>query len=191
MHELEPFYRWRDYYVADEDKHSPFYGREYSEFEFSTTIYNYYIHPQWDEIGSPTLFCKLLYADYTLEFAVIEFIGEWNDCINNDVMFLKRNIIEKLMHNGINKFLLIGENVLNFHASDDCYYEEWYEEVQDAGGWLVGLGFREHVVEEMKRSCIHHYMLMGEHYDEVNWRTYEPTNLFTKIDNIILKALPS
>lgn len=191
MHELEPFYRWRDYYIADEDKYSPFYGREYSEFEYSTTIYNYYIHPQWDEIGSPTLFCKLLYVDYALEFAVIEFIGEWNDCINNDIMFLKRNMIEKLMENGINKFLLIGENVLNFHASDDCYYEEWYEEVQDEGGWLVGLGFREHVVEEMRRSRIHQYMLMGDHYDEVNWRTYEPANLFSKIDNIVLKALPS
>ncbi len=191
MHELEPFYRWRDYYIADEDEYSPFFGREYSEFEFSTTIYNYYIHPQWDEIGSPTLFCKLIYTDYALGFAVIEFIGEWNDCIHNDIMYLKRNITEKLMQNEVNKFLLIGENVLNFHASDDCYYEEWFEEVNEEGGWLVGLGFREHVTEEMRRAGVHHYILMGEHYDEVNWRTYEPMGLFTKIDNLVMKALPS
>lgn len=191
MHELEPFYRWRDYYVADEDKHSPFYGRTYSEFEYSTTIYNYYIHPQWDEIGSPTLFCKLLFADYITGFAVLEFIGEWNDCIHNDIMFLKRNVIEKLMENGISRFLVIGENVLNFHTSDDCYYEEWFEEAQDEGGWIVGIGFRPHVLEEMQNANIHYYMLLGERYDTVNWRTYTPAQLYVKIDQLVLNALPS
>ncbi len=51
MHEIEPFYNWRHIYVSEEDERSPFYGRVYSEFEFSQTIYNYYIHPQWDEFG--------------------------------------------------------------------------------------------------------------------------------------------
>ncbi|MEJ7675142.1 MAG: hypothetical protein WKF59_21170 [Chitinophagaceae bacterium] len=41
-----------------------FYGREYSEFDFSQTVYNYYIHPQWDEFGSSTLYIKVLMADY-------------------------------------------------------------------------------------------------------------------------------
>lgn len=189
MHELEPFYRWRDYYIADEDKYSPFYGREYSEFVFSTTIYNYYIHPQWDEIGSPTLFCKLIFADYTTGFAVLEFIGEWNDCIHNDIMYLKRNVIEKLQGNGINKFLLIGENILNFHASDDCYYEEWFEEVYEESGWLIAIGFRDHVAEEMRRAGIHHYLLMGAHYELDDWRTYQPNALLQKLDNQVLKTL--
>ena len=35
MHEIEPFYNWRHIYVSEEDAKSPFYGREYSEFEFS------------------------------------------------------------------------------------------------------------------------------------------------------------
>jgi len=47
MQDIEPYYRWRDLYIADEDELSPFYGREYSEFEYTNTIYNYYIHPQW------------------------------------------------------------------------------------------------------------------------------------------------
>ena len=47
MHELEPFYNWQHLYIASEDEESPFYGTEYSEFEFSKTVYNYYIHPQW------------------------------------------------------------------------------------------------------------------------------------------------
>ena len=51
-----------------------------------------------------------------------------------------------LMSEGIERFILIGENVLNFHASDDCYYEEWFDEVTDADGWIALLNFRQHVV---------------------------------------------
>src|SRR5438270_1407444 len=126
MHDIEPFYNWRHIYVSEEDERSPFYGRDYSEFEYSNTIYNYYIHPQWDDFGSQTLYMKVLFADYEQKYAIIEFIGEWNDAINNDIMFLKREIVENMMGFGINKFILIGENVMNFQASDDCYYEEWF-----------------------------------------------------------------
>ena len=47
MHQLEPHFRWRLEYKAEEDKRSPFYGREYSEFEFSQKVYNYFIHPMY------------------------------------------------------------------------------------------------------------------------------------------------
>ena len=56
MHDIEPYYSWRHLYIASEDHDSPFYRREYSEFEFTHAIYNYLIHPQWDEIGSSTLY---------------------------------------------------------------------------------------------------------------------------------------
>lgn len=49
----------------------------------------------------------------------------------------------------MNKFILIGENVLNYHSSDDCYYQEWFEEVED--GWIILLNFREHVLNEFKK----------------------------------------
>jgi len=81
MHTVEPFYEWRDYYIASEDSNSPFFENTYSEFEFSNSIYNFYIHPQWDSIDSPTLFLKILFADYNDGFAIIELIGEWNDAI--------------------------------------------------------------------------------------------------------------
>ena len=42
MHDIEPFYKWRDDYISSEDERSPFYGKEYSEFEFTDTIYNFY-----------------------------------------------------------------------------------------------------------------------------------------------------
>ena len=64
MHTLEPYYNWRGLYCAEEDELSPFYNQEYSEFEFSNKIYDFYIHPQWDNIGSQTLFVKLLFAHY-------------------------------------------------------------------------------------------------------------------------------
>ena len=90
MHTLEPYYNWRGLYCAEEDELSPFYNQEYSEFEFSNKIYDFYIHPQWDNIGSQTLFVKLLFAHYGEGYAIVELIGEWNDLLYNDIMFLKR-----------------------------------------------------------------------------------------------------
>lgn len=68
MHEIEPFYRWRDDYVAEEDPLSPFFGTEYSEFEFDKQVYNFLLHPQWDSFGSNTLYLKVLYVDYEKGF---------------------------------------------------------------------------------------------------------------------------
>src|SRR5580765_5793614 len=158
MHDIERYYNWRDFYVSEDDKLSPFYKREYSEFEFTNTIYNFYIHPQWDGFGSPTLYMKILFADYAHHFVVIELIGEWNDAINNDIMFLKREVMDVFIENGITKFVLIGENVLNFHASDDCYYEEWYEDIRDNGGWIAMINFRDHVLDEMKQVHLQNFV---------------------------------
>src|ERR1700716_4130645 len=104
MHNIEPYYNWRHIYVSEEDERSPFYKREYSEFEFTATLYNYYIHPQWDDFGSRTLYMKLLYADYDLGFVIIELLGEWNDAIENDIMTLRREITDNLFKQGITKF---------------------------------------------------------------------------------------
>ena len=67
-------------------------------------------------------------------------------------MLLKREIIELMVDEGINKFILIGENVLNFHASDDSYYEEWFQDVED--GWIAGINFNEHVIKEFRDHSI-------------------------------------
>ena len=64
MQDIEPYYSWSHLYTAAEDELSPFYGRVYSEFEYSNTIYNYYIHPQWDVFGSSTLYVKVLFVVY-------------------------------------------------------------------------------------------------------------------------------
>jgi len=126
------------------------------------------------------LFVKIIFADYDKNFAIIELIGEWNDCIENDIMNLKLEVLEILMGEGIDKFILIGENVLNFHSSDDLYYEEWYEELED--GWIVFLNFHPHVLEEFQEANIDNYVLCGEDFEMDNWRTYKPTQLFKKIE---------
>jgi len=185
MHEIEPYHQWRDYYIASEDRKSPFYKRTYSEFEWSNTVYNYYIHPQWDHFGSETLYLKILYADYIRNFTVIELLGEWNDCITNDIMLLKRKVIDKLLRREIFKFLLIGENILNFHADDDCYYEEWHEEVREQDGWIVAMNFREHVLTEMQTCDLQRYLNWGTKFDKINWRSCRPLHLYQTIEQVI------
>jgi hypothetical protein len=181
MHDIEPFYNWRHIYVSEEDDRSPFYGHTYSEFEFTRSVYNYYIHPQWDEFGSRTLYLKVLIADYDEKYAVIELLGEWNDAIENDIMTLKREVIDVFESSGITKFILVAENVLNFHSGDRDYYEEWYEETCDENGWIVILNMPEATQHDFKKAHLNRYIELME---LGNWRTYKPFHLFKKIDAV-------
>lgn len=190
MHDIEPHFRWRDIYVAEEDPHSPFYNRIYSEFEYTHRLYNFYLHPQWDAFGSSTLYCKILYADYEEGFALIELIGEWNDTLHNDIMELKRNVADPLMNQGIFKFVFFCENVLNFHASpDDDYYAEWAEEVQEEGGWIILVNTRQHVVEELMDAGLDRYIYFGETYNDIVWRTQKPLVVGQLFDALILAGV--
>ena len=180
MHAIEPHYNWRNLYVASEDSRSPFYQREYSEFEYTNRVYNFLLHPQWDYFTSNTLFIKIIFTDYVKGYCVIEMIGEWNDCIENDIMNLKMDVIETLIEEGIDKFILIGENVLNFHSSDDCYYEDWFDHLDN--GWIVLINFHEHVLEEFANANLDNYLIFGEDFDYIDWRTYLPSNLFLNIE---------
>src|SRR6201996_5218402 len=186
MHEIEPYFNWRHLYTAEEDENSPFFGREYSEFEFSNTVYNYYIHPQWDDFGSRTLYMKILFVDYEQNYAIIELIGEWNDAIENDIMTMRRDVTDILQQDGIYKFILIAENVLNFHSSDDSYYEEWREEVSEYGGWIVILGMPEQSQYEFKSSPLTNFVTL---LDLPQWRTMKPDVVFNEIDNWMIKLL--
>lgn len=187
MHDIEPYSNWIKYYDPALDIHSPFYGATYNLDYFSTTIYGYYIHPLWDSIGSETLFLKMLYADYNKGFVILEIMGEWNDALNNDIMHLKRNIVDHLIHKGINKYILIGENVFIFHGSDDCYYEEWFEDIED--GWIAGLNFRYFVTDEWNNFNIDTFIHSGGSLEINNWRTLKPHLLFQKVNTSITRRL--
>lgn len=186
MQDIEPYYNWRHLYAAEEDERSPFFGRTYSEFEFSLTVYNYYIHPQWDEFGSRTLYMKILFVDYELQYVIIELIGEWNDAIENDIMTLRREITDKLYKLGIVKFILIAENVLNFHSSDADYYEEWREQIVEEGGWVALLGLPPASQYDFKKSRLTNYINLIEF---PQWRTLKPEMVFQQLDNQLLRLL--
>ena len=186
MQDIEPYFNWRHLYIAEEDELSPFYGRTYSEFEFTKTVYNYYIHPQWDDFGSRTLYLKILFIDYEQNYAIIELIGEWNDAIGNDIMFLRRDVTDILYAKGITKFIIIAENVLNFHSSDDSYYEEWREQLQDDGGWLVIIDMPHQSQYDFKKARLTNYICL---MDFPQWRTLKPDIVFQQIDNWVIKLL--
>lgn len=187
MQNIEPFYGWQHLYSAENDSKSPFYKKSYSETECIHSVYNYFIHPLWDEFGSATLYLKSLYADYRQGYCIIELLGEWNDLLYNDIMFLKRNVAEILMDAGISKFILIGENVLNFHADDDSYYQEWFDEIED--GWIACVNFRDHLLDEIQHGRLDYYLATGGQLSTVNWRTMSPALLFQFIEKLMTKRL--
>jgi len=180
MHEIEPYSAWLDPF-------SPFFGAHHDPYLCRNVVYNYYIHPAWDEVGSTTLYVKLLYAGYPDHFAIIELIGEWNDTLYNDIMFLTRNLLEPLMERGINRFALVGENILNFHAGDDDYYQELSDNLED--GWIACINFRQHVRSEFQRSNLDYYLLFGGGLDQLSWRRLKPLDLMKIIDALVTKRL--
>jgi len=185
MHDIQPYYRWEPFYQSNDDPQSPFFCKQYNYNRYSENIYGYYIAPGWDFFGSETLYLKILFVDYNRGFGIIELIGEWNDAINNDIMHLKRNILENLMAAGVYKFILMGENVLNFHGFDDCYYEEWFEETDDQNGWIAAVNFREFVLEEWRKYNIDSFINFGGTLQLTQWRTLGPVTFFEMVNKLI------
>jgi hypothetical protein len=179
VHDIEPYYNWHHLYKSEEDEFSPYFGAEHSEFTFSNTVYNYYVHPQWDEFGSETLYLKILFVDYEDHYCIIEFIGEWNDVLQNDGMILKRNIIDLLIAKKIYKFILIVENVINLYTGDADYYQEWLEDVQDNLGYIVWLNMHQACTQEFVTSKIKQYI---QRLQIAEWRTLNPMALFERIE---------
>lgn len=183
MHQIEPFYFWRDYYRAEEDELSPFYGNIYSEFEYSNSVNNFLIHPQWDSIESESLYLKLLFVDYEIGYAIIEFIGDWNDGVNNDIEKLFENCINLLIDKGVDKFILIGDHVFNFYAGDTSYYDEIIQFI--VNGWVCCVNFPENVENEMKQNSIFEYFtLIQKMYEELE--SLSPDDFFEDINKRVL-----
>lgn len=187
MQNIEPFLNWEKYYCPNEDPQSPFYGVEYNLQYYEKEIYGYYIHPLWDYIGSETLYIKVLYADYHLGFVVVELMGELNDTLHNDSMFLKRNVIDPMLAQGINKFILLADNLLQFHGGDDDYYAEWFDDVED--GWIAGLNFRDFIQDELQKYELDSYINFGGTLDIHNWRTHNPRQLYKLVEKLIVRRL--
>jgi hypothetical protein len=78
--------------------------------------------------------------------------------------------------------------VLNFHSSDDSYYEDWYDQVRDQGGWIVILDMPEQTQYDFKRAHLTKYIGLLTYHA---WRANQPQHLFSAIDNMILRRLKS
>ena len=113
-------------------------------------------------------------------------IGEWNDAVENDIMTMKRNVLEAFMDQGIHKIILIAENVLNFHSSDKEYYEELYEELSDSAGWIVCLNMPQQTQYDFRRAKLNQFIELME---IETWRVYKPYHLFKKIDGELMARL--
>lgn len=190
MQDIKPFHRWEDHYLPYQDTKSPFFGKQKLTPKI---IYNFVLNPLWEDFGSNTLYLKILYADYDQQFAFIELIGEWNDALYNDIMYLKRNVIEKMIDEGICKFILICENVLNFHGSEEDYYEEWAEECRDAalteGGWICLINTFDHVAAELEATKLQFSLHYGRYFNGVNWRMRPPQYVFEAISALIYNQI--
>lgn len=186
MHELEPFEGWLSIYDANQDERLPFFGETHDHYDLA--FYNHLLHPEWDFIGSETLFVKVLFAQYEESTAIIELIGEWNDSLHNDSMHLKRNLIDILLQEGIKKFVLLGENVLNFHGGEDDYYQEWFEELEEEG-WIIAIGFRPYIHKEWEKYGINAYFNWGGPMEINGWRTLNPRQVMEKLDDLMIKRL--
>jgi hypothetical protein len=101
-------------------------------------------------------------------------------------MNLKREVIDKLFESGITKFIIIAENVLNFHSGDKDYYEEWFDEVMDAGGWIAIINMPEQTQHDFRKAKLNRFIQLIE---LENWRTYKPFHLFKLIDEQIARLL--
>jgi hypothetical protein len=126
-------------------------------------------------------------VDYATHYAVIELFGEWNDALHNDIMFLKRTVIDYLVEKGINQFILIGENILQFHGGEQDYYEEWFEDIED--GWIAAVSFRDFVLEEFRRYHLDSYINFGGTLQIENWRTMKPNLFYELIKGLIMRRL--
>lgn len=185
MHDIEPFFKWLPKYSASKDRRSPFYGRQNSELYFTDKVYNYLIHPQWDGFGSETLYIKILFADYDQQFVIIECMGEWNDSVENDIMHLMQEVIDPLIEEGISKFLFLGDNLLNAFFTEDDYYMEWQQNIQEEQGWISILNLRGHIMDEMDGAQLGYYIHYGETYNNLFWQKLTPLNLFLAIETLV------
>jgi len=131
------------------------------------------------------LVLRLFLSKYDDQFAIIELIGEWNDTLYNDVMTLKREIIDTMIQEGITKFVLLGDSILNFHSSDDSYYEEWFEDIED--GWIAMINGRDHVLQDFSAIGIDNYFIFGGPLNDMDWATFRPLQLFQKVEQMVEK----
>lgn len=185
--EVEPHYGWLGYYDHKMDKRSPFHHVEHNLFAYDRYIYTFEAHPLWDTIESESLLVKILYANYTQGYAIIELLGEWNDLFQNDFKLLCENCLTYLADEGITQYIFVAENVFNIYLDQDDYYEAFQEELGD--GWMCLLRARERVLDEMKRYNISPYFYWNDSLQDLHWRKLKPWQVYDLVKDSMQKLL--
>lgn len=187
LRDIEPFYGWLHLYSHEMDENSPFYEVEHNLFEYDRQMNRIPVHPLWDSIESESLLVKVLYADYDRKYAIIELFGEWNDLYENDYKLLAENCLTYFIDAGINRFILICENVFHGYYETDDYYEAVQEEL--GYGWICLLRMRPSVREELEAYQLTSYFFQSEICDELPWRKLRPAQLFDAVNQRIRMTL--
>ncbi len=188
LHDIEPFYGWLSLYSHDQDERSPFHNVDHNQFYYDRSVNHIPAHPLWDDFGSESLLLKILYADYGQGFAIIELFGEWNDLFDNDFKLLAENCLTYLVDEGIQKFILICENVFHIYLEQDDYYQAMQEELEE-DGWLCVVRLREHVREEMEQYTVADYFYSSPLLDDIPWRKLKPLQLFALVQSRMPRLL--
>ena len=84
-----------------------------------------------------------------------------------------------MIREGVTKYILITEQVMNIHTLDTDYYEEWFEDIEGEGGWIVCINTLPHVEQEWRADGMSPYMFFYQ-YDK--WRTILPDLFYEEID---------
>ncbi|RMG67819.1 MAG: hypothetical protein D6722_12605 [Bacteroidetes bacterium] len=187
LRDIEPFYGWLHFYSHDRDPYSPFHEVEHNLFQYDRSINAIPAHPLWDDIASESLLVKILYVHYGQGYAIIELFGEWNDLYDNDFKLLSENCLTYLVDRGVDKFILICENVFHAYLDADDYYQAMWEELDH--GWICALRLREEVREEMTQYGIDAYFYWNDTLDELRWRQVRPQELYALVSDCIDRKL--
>jgi hypothetical protein len=188
MFNVEPWYGWLHLYDPEQDENSPFFGVEHNLFEFDRSIYDMPAHPLWEDFESENLLLKILFADYDKGYCIIELIGEWNDLQFNDFRLMRDNCLQFLYDGGINKFILICENVFSAFLEMEDYYEAFTEDLLP-DGFLHLLKARPEVKEEFARYGISGFVSWSEEVDQLNWRKLHPEQILRLVEDTHQKLL--
>lgn len=187
FHDIEPFYGWLNLYNHESDPKSPFHEVKHNLFYYDRSVNEMPAHPLWDTIGSESLLVKILFANYEQGYAIIELFGEWNDLYENDYKLLAENCLTYLLDHGINRFILICENVFHAYFETDDYYDAMQEELEE--GWITLVRPRKNVLEELDDYGLTHFFYHSPLLDDLQWRKLKPFQLFELIESRIPKLL--
>jgi hypothetical protein len=188
MFDIEPWYGWLHLYDSEQDENSPFFGVEHNLFEYDRSIYDMPAHPLWEDFDSENLLMKILYADYNKGYCIIELIGEWNDLQFNDFRLMRDNCLQYLFDAGIDKFILLCENVFSAFLEMEDYYEAFTEELWPEG-YIHLLKARAEVKEEFLRYGISAFVSWSESLDQLNWRKLHPDQILSLVEETNQKLL--